>query len=208
MNTSLRATQRAPRSCINCSARKVKCDRSVPCANCIRRGQSDTCVRETVLIRGQETTYRNDARIPTYEELSSETQRLRNELDVLRSQANSPVPSPRKRPLLIPSASSKRFPVKGSAHELLEKRLWDDCASSMNRSSVTSWNDIILPTRSVSERLVSFDKTWNSWVHYAVEYPQMSNECNDFLNLLEQGTPLNETDPAWLAVYFSILSVS
>src|SRR5690349_13533281 len=82
----IRSTQRAPRSCVPCSSRKVKCDKSVPCANCIRRGEADTCAREMVLVRGQLTRYRESPGVPTYEDLKDENERLRKELSIIRSQ--------------------------------------------------------------------------------------------------------------------------
>lgn len=60
---ALRSTQRAPRSCLSCSSRKVKCDKSVPCSRCIKRGQAESCVREMVLVRGQVTTFVNHANL-------------------------------------------------------------------------------------------------------------------------------------------------
>ncbi|PVI00134.1 hypothetical protein DM02DRAFT_593251 [Periconia macrospinosa] len=206
MSGPLRKTQRAPRSCTMCSRRKVKCDKVIPCTNCIRRNQPAACVRETVLIRGEEITYPHDAQVPTYRELSSENQRLRNELDVLRAQASAESTTSVEESLRTLSTSSRRRTLLGTAQGSLEKRLWDDCASSANGSCVASWNDIILPSRETSEHLISFDQTWNSWVHYAIEYPQMSDECDGFLHSLEQGTLVHHADPAWLAVYFSILS--
>jgi hypothetical protein len=55
--TALRSTQRALRSCIPCSTRKVKCDKAEPCATCVRRGESGLSIRETVLFRGEPKAY-------------------------------------------------------------------------------------------------------------------------------------------------------
>ncbi|ETS80344.1 hypothetical protein PFICI_07873 [Pestalotiopsis fici W106-1] len=45
-----RVTQRAPLSCYPCSKRKRRCSRTVPCTNCVNRGISDQCHRETVVL--------------------------------------------------------------------------------------------------------------------------------------------------------------
>lgn len=53
MEDSIRNTQRAPLSCISCYKRKVKCDKKIPCGQCIRRGATSTCRREQVKVKGQ-----------------------------------------------------------------------------------------------------------------------------------------------------------
>lgn len=72
----------------------------------------------------------------------------------------------------------------------------------------TDWGSIMMPSRRCSEQLVEFDRIWNSWVHYALEYPVFENECDEFYAALEKGGALEEYDPAWLAVYFAVLCVS
>ncbi|KAL8278197.1 hypothetical protein RQP46_009370 [Phenoliferia psychrophenolica] len=47
-----RISQRAPTSCTFCYRRKIKCNKQFPCENCIKRDVADTCVRESVLVRG------------------------------------------------------------------------------------------------------------------------------------------------------------
>ena len=50
---ALRTTQRAPKSCVSCKARKVRCDRNIPCKQCVRRGTASDCTREVVVVRGK-----------------------------------------------------------------------------------------------------------------------------------------------------------
>ncbi|RBQ73707.1 hypothetical protein FVER14953_20434 [Fusarium verticillioides] len=50
--------------------------------------------------------------------------------------------------------------------------------------------------------------TWDSWVHYALEYPHFKDECDTFAESLEAGLALDEADVPWLAVYFSVLSTA
>jgi len=92
----------------------------------------------------------------------------------------------------------------------LDEGLWESLASESNidRSSVLNWADIILPDEDTSKKLVDFDRTWNSWVHYALEYPQFKDECDYFVGSLEKGLALDKADVSWLALYFSVLSVS
>ncbi|KAL4876920.1 hypothetical protein BJY04DRAFT_222596 [Aspergillus karnatakaensis] len=197
MAQSLRATQRAPRSCRACSSRKVKCDKAVPCSTCIKRGEADSCTREVVIVRGEVTMWNDAPHKPTYEELMRENQRLRQDVEGSRS----------------PEAAAvwpRRAPHVDQYEEGLERRLWDSLsvASALVRPTVAAWEDIVLPTSEISNQLIAYDKTWNIWVHYAVEYPKFQEECELFINAVDQGTPLETTDPSWMAVYFAVLSAA
>ncbi|KAK7211584.1 hypothetical protein V2G26_018762 [Clonostachys chloroleuca] len=48
-----RVSQRAPASCKQCTRRKVKCSKQIPCAACIARGAAEECSRETVVLSKQ-----------------------------------------------------------------------------------------------------------------------------------------------------------
>lgn len=51
-SSDFRVTQRQPRSCLFCRRRKIKCDKAIPCGNCRKRGNQDSCERETVRVKG------------------------------------------------------------------------------------------------------------------------------------------------------------
>ena len=70
------------------------------------------------------------------------------------------------------------------------------------------WPNIILPSHSSSMRLVEFDRIWNSWVHAALDHPLFETEHIEFLSKIEDGASINEIDPLWLALYFSVIAVS
>lgn len=48
----IRRTKRKPLACIQCRLRKVRCDKKIPCKNCLERGTAKECRREVVLLRG------------------------------------------------------------------------------------------------------------------------------------------------------------
>ncbi|KAI9727440.1 MAG: hypothetical protein M1834_008384 [Cirrosporium novae-zelandiae] len=47
---NIRVTQRAPQSCQQCSTKKMRCSKQIPCSNCIRRGIANQCQRESVIV--------------------------------------------------------------------------------------------------------------------------------------------------------------
>lgn len=124
-SSKIRRTQRAPASCTSCepfsllsgrsltnrtgTKRKAKCSKTIPCANCIARGEGRQCQLEVVLVRG--TTIRNEAtRLVagqedlTVEGLLAENSRLRAEVAILREETN------RSRKLSSPPIGSHRGP--------------------------------------------------------------------------------------------------
>ncbi|KAF4945822.1 hypothetical protein FSARC_14348 [Fusarium sarcochroum] len=96
------------------------------------------------------------------------------------------------------------------SQEALDDDLWESLASGSNirNSTVSSWSDIILPNSECSRRLIDFDITWNSWVHYALEYPRFKEESDAFTDSIEAGLSLDQANTTWVAVYFSVLSTA
>ncbi|KAL2847022.1 hypothetical protein BJX68DRAFT_268323 [Aspergillus pseudodeflectus] len=151
--------------------------------------------------------------IPTHAELSSENQYLRLELESLRAQngqLSRNKSSVKERSPRSLSTWSNRKHRPDHDEEGLEDRLWDSlsAASIGSGSTVTSWADIVLPDRNCSKQLIAYDKKWNSWVHYAVEYPRFENECDSFIFAIEAGSTIETQNASWMAVYFSVLSAA
>jgi hypothetical protein len=107
------------------------------------------------------------------------------------------------------SSNLRQDHSKSYIRDSIEDALWSSI-SSANATvtpTVSQWADIFLPGRSVSTQLIVYDRTWNSWVHYALEYPRFQHECEDFMDAMESGHHLHQYNPFWLAVYFSTLCV-
>lgn len=49
-STEARVTQRAPQSCQRCSAKKLRCSKTVPCDQCLKLGIDAECRREPVIV--------------------------------------------------------------------------------------------------------------------------------------------------------------
>ncbi|TVY35416.1 hypothetical protein LOCC1_G007830 [Lachnellula occidentalis] len=78
--TSIRSTQRPPRSCKTCARRRVRCDRKIPCRGCVSRGLELTCERETVRVKGRRWRRDRQQSPPTYQDLLEENRRLKAEI--------------------------------------------------------------------------------------------------------------------------------
>jgi hypothetical protein len=57
-----RITQRAPQSYVQCSRRKLRCSKLIPCTNCVERGMKDRCHREAVILTRQNSRSGNISR--------------------------------------------------------------------------------------------------------------------------------------------------
>lgn len=138
--------------------------------------------------------------MPSYQELLEENSRLRNALGAANSTAldrpEPPLPTRRKKPQHLLESP-----------DVLEKMLLEPPSQPPQSNKKLEWAHIILPSRESSEALIAFDKKWNSWVHYALEYPTFEHEHKSFMESIENGASLSDLDPAWLSVYFSVLSV-
>ena len=75
-----RKTQRAPKSCYQCSKKRVKCNKQIPCQNCIKRGQE--CFQEAVIVKG---VILNDAKFDLTENLKTENEFLHEKIQRLEA---------------------------------------------------------------------------------------------------------------------------
>ncbi|KAF4452061.1 hypothetical protein F53441_4992 [Fusarium austroafricanum] len=159
-----------------------------------------------VIIRGQVTTWQDSSQTATYQELSQENDRLRQEIQALKAQKYAQTSSPQAHPV----RNRQLLDHFEYTPPELDDELWQTLASSSNikSSSVFEWADIILPNVDCSKKLVDFDLTWNSWVHYAVEYPQFKEQSDALVDSLENGSLLDQSNAPWLAVYFSVLGTA
>ncbi|GAA5894744.1 uncharacterized protein JCM6883_002195 [Sporobolomyces salmoneus] len=73
---------RAVLSCGECKRRKVKCDRKIPCATCIARGQADRCAWDDPLARPEGQPF---ALATQYDEVIARLDRIEHFLDTLPS---------------------------------------------------------------------------------------------------------------------------
>lgn len=104
----------------------------------------------------------------------------------------------------------RRRQKKLESYEVCEEILFERIASTVppTASKRLDWSSIAVPNIICSKQLVDYDRKWNSWAHYALEYPRFDEEHDMFLSSLQQGVPLQHIDTSWLAVYFSVLCVS
>lgn len=206
METGLRSTQRAPLSCITCYTRKVKCDKKLPCGQCIRRGTVATCRREKVKVKGQLVQAKaDDSRaVASYQDLLLENLALKARLHT------APISTPTLASLPQDAGSSLEDDifVLDDTVESFRGHLFEYLTHNHIPSTVASYDDVEFPTREQSERLVNQAEGRIAWVHFALHHPTFEREHQAFWDERESHTARLAHDPGWLATYFSVLSVS
>lgn len=79
--SNIRTTQRVPRACLTCATKRIKCNKKIPCDQCIKRKIDHLCGREKVVVKGE---LRNELWECRMEELETENSELKNEIMALK----------------------------------------------------------------------------------------------------------------------------
>ncbi|KAH8897558.1 hypothetical protein GQ53DRAFT_837454 [Thozetella sp. PMI_491] len=191
----MRSTQRAPRSCTACSRRKIKCDKTVPCQQCVARSEARECRREVVKVRGHIRAGEPGDSGSRYEDVLQENARLR---------------------ALLARGSTEQAPTAdmedagpqtiSSRSEALERRLFEDVSRLSRPRVVVTEHDIAMPPRDLSDAIVKHAFEWTFWVHYALIIPEFDREHREFWDRFADTKSFSGIDPSWLATYFSVLA--
>ncbi len=86
------------------------------------------------------------------------------------------------------------------AHNGLREEI--DLPHKSSRIDIKATNLVDIPSLALARELVLFHMEFLKWHHNAIHTPTFMAECEDFWST---GKPQN---PLWLALYFSVLSVS
>ncbi|OGM41154.1 hypothetical protein ABOM_009838 [Aspergillus bombycis] len=217
MRPQMRQTQRVPRSCIQCTRRKVKCSKRIPCDKCIERGESAACMREVVKVAGKVTVAVDEdvsddsttgAASRLLEENISLKMRIRqlesvlSRPEMLKVEANIPRRTAAVEDFQSPESilsEFQRLPFQLSVEP-------DQCHTDSTRP----WDDhvmLCLPARHWSEVIVKFSLRELGWVHCALDASVFIREHDAFWDSLIANEGNSLRNHAWIAVYLSVLAV-
>lgn len=192
MPNEIRSTQRAPKSCTACYAKKIKCSREVPCRQCVDRGSPAECRREVVRVKGRIRTADTSQSSPTYADLLQENHRLRALLTGQSSGADAELPG-------RPQSLTDRT-------EWYEIQLFAMVERSPEARSVWREEDILMPSRTCSNAILAIAPQWTFWIHFALSLPQFHQDHEKFWRLYSAQSSMDVAEPLWMAVYFSVLA--
>lgn len=188
----IRSTQRAPKSCTACYARKIKCSREVPCRACVHRGSPAECKREVVRVKGRLRTADTSQSSPTYADLLQENLRLRALLTGQMSGTDTE--SLDHRQSLADKTEYYEIQLFALAEQFPEpRRVWRE-------------EDILLPSQTCSNAILAIAPQWTFWVHFSLCIPEFNREHDEFWRLHSAQRSLDVVEPLWMAVYFGVLA--
>ena len=229
-----RATQRAPKSCLECTRRKIKCDKQQPCESCITRGEGYLCRREPVIYKGSIISGNPAEGTHSINNLVTEVADLRERVIALeRSLGNDQTSHLSRTGQASRSGTGPSSPIRhdtdfdqyklpGTMEEFAlgigETTRWKG-ASLLIASNVDSspnnhpWYQSIphlstissLPSRPVCTSLLGYYLDELSWMTCAVHGPTLIAEHARFWDDYEE---TRIRDDPWLACLFAVLSLS
>lgn len=213
----IRKSQRQPLSCTECTRRKLRCSKTIPCTSCVDRGNAEFCRREFVQVPRSRRKGGANRRMPEQRPLNPNRSAANVPWhDAVGSSSGPPGTAhgnertPDKRPLVV-------LPQLSSEATVMLEFLPMGRQSILNRAGRTSvdhdtrggdcaslkvpglW-DLAVPLET-ARRLLAFHEENLAWMHNAVHMPTFGRE---FESALIAGSPC---DKQWQALYYAILCV-
>ncbi|KAF9885271.1 hypothetical protein FE257_013069 [Aspergillus nanangensis] len=227
---SIRTTQRAPRSCTECSRRKIRCNQKIPCQQCTARKVAHKCARPVVRVHG-EVTIAVDIE-STQDEMSMldllrENSLLRERVTRLEASIALSGDTPARRPRI----DDRRLPPPKLLRE--QEHQFDShivTVEIINFTGVrqTEGSQMIahqgpdtqptglrpsdssplqtIPSRSLSEAVIHFSLRALGFIHCAVRANIFYSEHQELWSKLSQGDISGTRNHHWMAVYYALLT--
>ncbi|KAM0753512.1 hypothetical protein T439DRAFT_322407 [Meredithblackwellia eburnea MCA 4105] len=202
----------APR-CAECTTRRVKCNREIPCAPCIKRGRGNQChiASDVGLVRGP-------AGPRSYSSASKAIGSSPRTKPLAESSISKGVQTPSEwnrpytstetsRPMEVADGEARLFETDLATLGLPGQRemVYDDSGSPSSSVANTINRLLGLVPYSHSTSLVEISIKLLSVLHSAVHGPTFLEEHATWLMAAGDGRP--QTDPSYLALYFAVISV-
>lgn len=220
-----RPSQRAPKSCLECARRKIRCDKEQPCGPCRDRGAAGECRREAVFVKGAILSGNPAQTAITLESLAKEVDSLRRRVTQLEGPRltadTSPIRDIDSPPLRQSVSDVDQSKLPGTMEEIAlgigESTRWKGTSLLNNRdgeptsgnqwySSVTFETSLsALPSHPNCLVLVTFYLEQVAWLSGAIQGRVFMAELQTFWEQLAR----NELrDQLWIGLLFAVLSVS
>lgn len=216
-----RVTQRVPLSCTECSRRKIKCDRSIPCRPCLDRGEDLGCQLEEVAIRGElRNAEAKASKRMTFNELQLQVDELSRRVKDLEQGVGASRMKDRSATLRCDSpllVDPTRLPgvIEEAALGIGETSRWKKPGSqqSWETGGGSPWftpktlDDCLtaLPSQAQVRSLVSFYVDKVAWLTGSVDISTLLSDQERFWIQLEAH---QVRDDIWLSLYFALISVA
>ncbi|KAL4784474.1 hypothetical protein BJX76DRAFT_367674 [Aspergillus varians] len=201
-------------ACVECTRRKIRCDKIVPCRNCTRRGT--TCARSKES-NGDSIVERLQARVQQLEATVQELTQHRPPPSIPQEHSEEPDPTTSE---------------IGDAATILEFLAWGRCKNTdycddllslgdvtaehdtkgsflhglgPDRTSAETYLQLLLPRRTLVSRLVAYHCDRMLWYHSSFDGDQFLDELDAFYHVAGSHIGHPAVDFQWLALLFAVL---
>ncbi|KAJ5419423.1 uncharacterized protein N7487_002993 [Penicillium crustosum] len=210
--------QRCLKSCRECSRRKIKCDRKIPCRACIERGEAELCRRQLPLPAKHQVQTRYSSTVPPA--IQAELDSLRSRLERVESAISlrSSTPQPQFTDAEEFNENGLAGAIEEAALGIGEKRRWQGSSLLLagrrpSESVPSRWFSSIpfstcllaLPRRHESQKLLKWYCEHLDYLCACLHQPTLVQQHDTFWTDYEQQKP---QDGMVLALLFAVLSTS
>jgi hypothetical protein len=211
MSFAPRVSQRKPLSCSECTRRKLRCSKTIPCTSCLDRGLEATCAREKVIVRKKHQRSSSTGAASSHEAAATTgTLSLSSELSgsPLTVDSFCDAPSPEVSKSQHPSAAvPDDAPVTLENLALGRRRILDMQHADGTLSGVddSAWLpteiDFVVSIQQAKTLLGYHDRNLG-WIHNVLHMPTFVEECElAFTQYIVKSR-------AWIALFYAFLCVS
>lgn len=213
-------------SCTECTRRKLRCSKHIPCFSCIERGIESECRlrhRVSERQRGKDSTNEPENSAPETQPFSSKGPQP-SEIEHHLGYNNV---SDTSLPLSVTpevSIQSKRHSACSQKRHKILDTVSQDAAVTLeflafsrqqildaadfnhpkqqNKDGDVSKSINLIFTAAQVEKLMTYHEDYIAWIHNVVHMPTFREQCKDMFEL-----PRTPNRDAWLSLYYSMLSV-
>lgn len=206
-------------TCTECSLRRQKCDRKVPCSRCVQRGIPDSCTLrwpggryDARVHRAYQKSSREAAPHPQVEStLSKGEPRTSERRTTINARVDKYLDSDEELEGL--GVSVKRLAYSFEPYEptnLREQKLHNDFSLTHDASAPTAYLQMLLPNVDHIWKLVDYHELYLLWYHGCYHGPTLRWELQSVLASQKTHRALDTTglNLQWLALLFSIMAGS
>lgn len=225
-STSSKASRKRPRpaySCVECTSRKLRCSKQIPCSACVERGiehlcrrragsQSEAGKRSIPTTRTTSTATNNDSG----DALANSPAPVRSST-VLSSSQTTPVTSNRAHAAIphSPIARQRQKPVENVTEDaavMLEflalnrqcvlqiAQIGQPQLSGRNSNAVTNFDLLFTPNQ--VRAMMLYHQESISWIHNVVHLPTFREQCE------QSFADPTQLERLWISLYYSMLAVN
>lgn len=225
-STSSKASRKRPRpaySCVECTRRKLRCSKQIPCSACVERGIEHLCRRRTgnqseagrrsiPTTRTTSTVTNNDsgdalANTPA-SGISSTVLSPSQTTPVTSNDAHATTPHssstrPRQKPVenvTEDAAVMLEFLALNRQRVLQIAQIGQPQLSGRNSNAATNFDPLFTPNQ--VRAMMLYHQESISWIHNVVHLPTFREQCE------QSFADPTELEWSWVSLYYSMLAVS